>query len=99
MKELYEPLEADVNGNLTGSGALPTVMLCEGLLSYLPTCLGKDVPRNVLKAYDVLPLRSALVDELRIDLCPYASARDSSSILCIICIHFCVLRSMVVILI
>ena len=71
VNELYEPLQAAIDGNLTGTaGTLGTVLLCETLLSYLPTCNPMNQPYRILSAYDVEP-RSALKRTNRIDLSHY----------------------------
>ena len=63
-----------MSGSLNGGGTLATV-LCESLLSYLPTGMQVNQPRQFLKAYDVLPQKSAAVDSNRLDLHPHATTR------------------------
>ena len=76
VNELYEPLQAAIDGNLTGTaGTLGTVFLCETLLSYMPTCNPMNQPYRILAAYDVEP-RSAQKRTNRIDLSRYASTMN-----------------------
>ena len=72
VNELYEPLQAAINGNLTGTGTLGTVLLCGTLLSYLPTCNLINQPYRILTANDVEP-KSALKWTKWIDLSRYAT--------------------------
>ena len=75
VEELYAPLRAAVKGTLAGEGTLGTVLMCETLLSFLPSGTVKDQPSAVLRAYDVAPT-SALDISRRIDLRPYAKVRE-----------------------
>jgi hypothetical protein len=50
VAELYDPLLAAIDGTLSGPGTLGTVLLCETLLSYLPTCMPKDQPYRLAAA-------------------------------------------------
>ena len=72
MGELYYSVEAVVKGRLQGQGALPTLVLCESLLSFLPTGSSKENNYRLLKEYEVMPL-GILKQNRRIDLRPYAS--------------------------
>ena len=72
---MYDPLRAAVRGDLTGTGTLGTVLLCETLLSYLPTGNPLNQPYRILTAYDVEP-RSALRRTNRIYLRPYATTKN-----------------------
>jgi hypothetical protein len=47
--ELYDSVEAVVRGRLGGPGALSTLVLCESLLSFLPSGSTLDQPRKLLK--------------------------------------------------
>lgn len=73
--ELYDSVEAVVKGRLQGQGALATLVLCESLLSFLPTGSSKDQPHRLLKEYDIIPL-GTLKQNRRIDLRLYASVRN-----------------------
>ena len=73
--ELYDAVEAVVKGRLMGSGALGTLVLCESLLSFLPTGNAQHQPYHLLEEYDVVPLGN-LRNKRRIDLSPYASIKD-----------------------
>lgn len=75
VAELYAPLLAAINGTLSGPGALGTVLLCETLLSYLPTCMSKDQPHQLLRAYELVPL-SVLQCTKRLDLRKFAETRE-----------------------
>ena len=72
MGELYDSVEAVVKGRLQGQGALPTLVLCESLLSFLPTGSSKENNYRLLKEYEVMPL-GTLEQNRRINLRPYAS--------------------------
>lgn len=74
MKELYQPLRAAIRGTLQGPGTLGTVLLCETLLSYLPTGSTKEQPNRLLKAYDLVPM-STLRSTKRVDLRRFAELR------------------------
>ena len=75
VSELWDPLRKALDGSLTGSGTLATVLLCETLLSYLPTGFQVTQPTKLLKAYDVLPSRSDMADPNRIDLRQHATIK------------------------
>ena len=75
VKELYHPMQAAIDGDLTGPGTLGTVLLCESLLSFLCTGSYKDQPYRVLKAYDIVPF-SALAQTRKVNLCPFATLKD-----------------------
>ena len=75
VKELYEPLRAAVHGTLNGPGTLGTILLCETLISYLPTCMFKDQPYRMLRAYDLVPV-TALQSTKRLDLRRFAELRS-----------------------
>ena len=67
VKELYGPLEAAVKSTLTGPGTLGTVVLCESLLSFLPSGSPLDQPTHVFRTYDILPLGKLQMSR-RVDL-------------------------------
>ena len=71
VTELYSPLLASINGSLSGPGMLGTVLLCEMLLSYLPSGMPKDQPHQVLRGYELVPL-SMLESTKRLDLRKFA---------------------------
>ena len=72
--ELYDSVEAVVKVRLQGQGALATLVLCESLLSFLPTGSSRENNYRLLKEYEVMPL-GTLEQNRRIDLRPYASLR------------------------
>ena len=74
MGELYDSVEAVVKGRLQGQGALATLVLCESLLSFLPTDSSRENNYRLLKEYEVMPL-GTLEQNRRIDLRPCASVR------------------------
>jgi hypothetical protein len=76
VTELYAPLRAAVNGSLTGEGTLGTVLLCEALISFLPSGMYRDQPTMLLRAYDVVV--SCRVDDLR----PYAEVKSGMHAVC-----------------
>ena len=73
--ELYDSVEAVVKGRLQGQGTLATLVLCESLLSFLPTGSSKDQPHRLLKEYEIIPLGTLKLNQ-HIDLRPYASVRN-----------------------
>ena len=75
VKELYGPLRAALKGDLTGPGTLGTVMLCETVLSFLPTGSFFNQPYQILKVYDIAPI-SALHLTKKIDLRRFATTRN-----------------------
>jgi hypothetical protein len=75
ITELYQPMQAAIDGTLTGPGALGTVILCESLVNFLVTGSNLYQTYKVLKAYDVVPL-SALAKTRRVDLRSLATVRD-----------------------
>jgi hypothetical protein len=75
VTELYDSVEAVVRGRLEGPGALGTLLLCESLLSFLPSGSALDQPRRLLHEYDVVPL-GTLETNRRIDLRPFASLKS-----------------------
>ena len=70
VEDLYKTLEAAIQGTITGGGTLGTVLLCETLLSHLPTSCTWNQPYSVLNAYGVTP-RGVLALNRRIDLRAY----------------------------
>ena len=75
VAELYAPLLAAINGTLSGPGTLATLLLCETLLSFLPTCHSKSQPYRLLRAYELVPM-SVLGSTKRLDLRKFAELRD-----------------------
>lgn len=75
VAELYAPLQAAINGTLSGPGTLATVLLCETLLSFLPNCLTKGQPYSLLRAYELVPM-SVLESTKRLDLRKFAELKD-----------------------
>ena len=69
---MYAPIEAAIDGRLDSLGTLRTVLLCEGLISYLPSGSTKDHPHSLLKSYDLLPT-AVLARQKKIDLRRYAT--------------------------
>lgn len=72
VKQLHDPLVMALE---TGDvGMMGTVLLCETLLSLLPTMSTKDMPYHLLKAYDVTPINSGVMArERRLTLHRFAS--------------------------
>ena len=75
VKELYGPLEAAVQGTLTGPGTLGTVLLCETLLSYLPSGCVMEQPIHLFQTYDILPLAKLKLTR-KVDLRRFATIRN-----------------------
>lgn len=58
---------------MEGAGTMGTVLLCETLLSLLPTMSTKDMPYHLLREYDVTPIASGVMArERRLSLCRFA---------------------------
>lgn len=76
VNELHEPVKAAIEGTLTGSGTLGTVLLYESLLSFLPTCCTRDQPTKLLSGYRLVPRRE-FQQRKRIDLTEYASVTSN----------------------
>lgn len=73
MKELYAPLEASYRGALEGQGAVATLLLCESLLSLLPSMSVRDMPYTLLRKYEITPFTSGSIGrENRILLSKFA---------------------------
>ncbi len=77
VTELYQSVEAVLKSRISGQGALSTLVLCESLLSFLPSGSYKDQPYRLLKGYDVVPLGTLELNR-RINLRPYASLRKGA---------------------
>ena len=69
------PLQASINGQLQGPGTIATVVLCESLLSFLPTGSSKFQPYKIFKAYNIMPMGS-VNNTRRIDLHRYAITQN-----------------------
>lgn len=72
VKELYAPL---VTSLLTeGTGMMGTVLLCETLLSLLPSMSTKDMPYHLLREYNITPIDSGVIaKERHLSLSRFAS--------------------------
>ena len=75
VTELYQPMQAAIQGTLIGPGILGTVILCESLINFLVMGSNQYQSYGVLKAYDVV-LLSALARTRRVDLHSIASIHD-----------------------
>ena len=64
MEELHAPLLAAHSGVIDGQGAVATTLLCETLLSMLPTMSLKDRPYRLLKDYHITPIESGVIGRL-----------------------------------
>ena len=72
MQELYDPLVMALR--MDGAGMMGTVLLCETLLSLLPTMSTKDSPYHLLRAYDITPIGSGVMArERRLSLFRFAN--------------------------
>ena len=72
VDELYAPLVAAIDGQLTGPGTLGTVALCECLLTLLSSWQITDQPYKMFRAYKILPLSNLQVTR-KVDLSRYAT--------------------------
>lgn len=80
VKELFAPLEASYMG-VVGSEGLPTLLLCESLLSLLPTMSLRDMPYKLLREYEITPFTSgSIAREGRILLAQFATV--TAGLLC-----------------
>ena len=76
IQELFDPLQASYTGQLEGKGALSTVLLCESILSFLPSMSTKDAPYHLFKEYDITPITSGVIaTKRRINLEGHAELR------------------------
>ncbi len=72
VQELHDPL---VTALMTdGAGMMGTVLLCETLLSLLPTMSTTDMPYHLLREYDITPIGSGVMArERRLSLLRFAN--------------------------
>ena len=75
VEDLYKTVEAAIQGTITSAGTLGTVLLCETLLSYLPTSCTWNQPYSVLNAYGVTPHCCVLPSCACVDLDPQDTTR------------------------
>ena len=75
VKELYGPIHGAIRGDLTGPGTVGTVLLCESLLSYLPSGSRINQPTDVFRAYEILPF-TRLQHTGKIDLSTVATTQN-----------------------
>ena len=61
MWELQDPLDATHAGVMDGVGAVSTALLCETLLSMLPSMNTRHMPYALLKEYHVVPIESGVI--------------------------------------
>ena len=61
IKELFDPLESSFNGVFLGRESLATVLLCETILSLLPSMSTRDMPYSLLKEYGIAPLSQGVI--------------------------------------
>ena len=59
---------------MEGKGAIATMLLCESLLSLLPTMSLRDMPYKLLREYEITPFTSGCIaNEKRLLLCKFAT--------------------------
>ena len=80
VDELHDPLVFAFNAEETGM--MGTVLLCETLLSLLPTMSTKDMPYHLLREYNITPVDSGVMARER-RLILYRFARVAGGILTI----------------
>lgn len=74
LNELIQPLKAAITGSLSGSGQLSTVLLCETLLALLPRMSVKDMPYDLLRAFNITPIEGGVMAAKRhLSLCGHAT--------------------------
>jgi hypothetical protein len=78
VQELYAPLVTAIATD--GVGMMGTVLLCETLLSLLPTMSTKNAPYGLLKEYNITPIGSGVMASER-HLCLRRFARLSGDVL------------------
>lgn len=72
VQELHDPLVKALT--MDGEGMMGTVLLCESLLSLLPTMSTKDMPYHLLRAYNITPIGSGVIaKERHLSLVGFAS--------------------------
>lgn len=64
INELRAPLFVIHSGAMDGRGAVATALLCEILLSLLPTMSLKDRPYQLLKDYHITPIESGVIGRM-----------------------------------
>lgn len=79
IDELYAPLEASIVGAGSDRASLPTVLMCETILSLLPSMSTKDAPYDLLKDYLIAPMESGVIStERRLLLSGCAVVREDN---------------------
>ncbi len=65
LYELFQPLHAIHTGAIEGRGAICTTLLCETLLSFLPSMTFKDQPYEMLRDYKIALMVSGVIGRER----------------------------------
>ena len=61
VRELFAPLHASITDAFLGTESLATILLCETLLSILPSMSVRDMPYKLLKEYGIAPLGQGVI--------------------------------------
>lgn len=61
IDELFAPLYYSYNYAFQGRESLATILLCETLLSLLPSMSPRDMPYSLLKEYEIAPLGQGVI--------------------------------------
>ena len=72
--ELITPLRAALDRSLSGPFTILTVLLCEMLLSFIPSMSTRNQDYQILKEYKIAPMQSAMtVQKQALNLTEFAS--------------------------
>ena len=63
VHELFDPLKSSYDDVFRGTESLATILLCETLLSLLPSMSVRDMPYKLLKAYEIAPLGQGVISQ------------------------------------
>ena len=63
VHELFDPLKSSYDDVFLGTESLATILLCETLLSLLPSMSVRDMPYRLLKAYEIAPLGQGVISQ------------------------------------
>ena len=81
VKELFDPLEDSVTGAFCGRESVATILLCETVLSLLPSMSVRDMPYRLLRDYEIAPISSGIIGRKKRILLVQCAAVDSSGLL------------------
>ena len=65
VEELFDPLLVSLEDAFLGAESLATVLLCETVLSILPSMSVRDMPYALLREYNIAPLGQGVIARKR----------------------------------